>query len=756
MEFDPLQSLRLGEESLSVISELEKEPSSYLLLSAFERKIVTIPPVKPTDVVSTTDVQCMERSDFSSYWGGEVIAAPLSSLEVYTDVDVLVVGGGTSGVPAATTAAREGVRTALIEMNSRLGGTGTLGGVNAHWMSTQNGYTREIDARVAAWSLRVKDHHTTEWSWTRVNRKGEEYLWGTDGAWNIELKCQVHEEMCAESWVALLMNALLIATLTRGDQVLGVVIATRYGLYAVLGHIIIDATGDGDVAAFAGAEFTYGSARDRMTMWTSLAFHFFPGGLGNNFTTLADVSDVFDYTRFIMAARRRWEGVYEHGSYVAPRESRHILGETVLTLRDQLCLRHYPDTVAVCYRNYDLKGQSCADIVNFGVNPPNTDIEIPLRALLPKSLQNLLIAGKAFSLTHDAQAAPRMQRDLQLLGGVIGLAAAQSVKENTSLRALNVRQLQTQLVQEGNLPSRILEHRAIAEFPQLPPIIAHLTGDEQFEWLETRADEKAMEIAPVIALCCADSATVLPLLRSAFATASGKRQLLLARLLLWHRCAEGMPVVLDEVTRQLACCTALPRRVGDCDFSSSSPDQGIMPEILYLLYALTRVRQVEIMPPFIEIVTRLEQHERDYTDIRAGIFDYINTVAIAAERTGFPAFIPLLTRLSRLSEIQAASTALWRDTDYFVERQGYLWLCLSRALARCGVKEGLQRLILLLDDPPSLHRAQCASGIMPNNKSAWPNFSNILARSLPGVASNISTNLLGRGNMVKEERKDGG
>jgi hypothetical protein len=531
--------------------------------------------------------------------------------------------------------------------------------------------------------------------------------------------------MCREAGVSLFLDSLLVGALVNGDEVVGAAIATPYGPRAVLSEVTIDATGDGDIAVFGGAEYTYGNERDRQSMFTSLAFYREPGGLGNNFTSAADIEDIFDYTRFILTSRRRGGELHDHGTYVAPRETRHILGEATVSLEDQLMLRRYADTVAVLFSNWDLKGQWFADIVEFGINPPHEDIEIPLRALIPSRLERLIVAGKAFSLTHDASAAPRMQRDLILLGGAVGLAAAFAVQDGVSPRGLDIAKLQRRLVESGNLPGRVLEHSPPGP-PDLRALVSALTGDEPLEWQEMLSRERAAAVSPVVRVCLAASDEALPLLRGAFAQSDGRRRLLLARLLLWHRCADGADVVLEQVERELSVCEGLPRRVGDIDWSTGSPEQAIQPEVIFLINSLVRVADRRILGVMETLVGRLERADRDYRDIRAGIYDYIRTVAVAAERLTWPEFVPLLTRLSDLPEVRESVFPRGFELDHFRERRAYLVLYLARALARCGQKEGLIRLADLLADARAVIRRSAYQELrdmtsveLPLSKDQW-------------------------------------
>jgi flavin-dependent dehydrogenase len=703
--FDAATALALGEEFGRAIARGDARADHCHRLGPTGREELSLPDhfeAAPTGSSDRAPLSLAARSAFAEYWAGEVVPTSLANLAVLTEVDVAVIGGGTSGAPAAYTAAREDVAVAVMEMNSRLGGTGTLGAICEHWMSTPNAFNDEVDRRVEQWEDRLRfPIEARRWETHRRRSSGERYLWGGDGHWSVELKAHVLEEMCREAGASVYFDSLLIGTLVEGDAVVGAVVATPYGPRAVLANVTVDATGDGDVAAFAGAEYVYGNARDRQTMFTALAFYRTPGGIGNNHIVPADIEDVFDYTRFILTSRRRGKGLHDHGTYVAPRETRHIVGEATVSLEDQLLLTSYPDTVAVLFSNWDMKGQWFADIVEFGINPPHEDIEIPYRALLPQRLEQLLIAGKAFSLTHDACAAPRMQRDLILLGGAVGLAAAFAIENDVSPRQLDVAALQRRLVESGNLYARILEY-APSPAADLPALVAGLTGDEPLEWQEMLAEEKATSVSPIIRLCCAEPSETVPLLRQAFRESSGKRQLLLARLLLWHGADDGADVVVAEADRQLASCTGPPPRVGQIFWSTGSPEQAIQPETIFLVNNLVRVGDRRVLRVLQTLVDRIDEGERDYTDIRAGIYDYVRAVAVAAERLTWPEFVPLLERLSNLPEIKDAVFPRGLNLDYFRERRSYLVLYLARALARCGRKDGLLRLADLLAEPRAL------------------------------------------------------
>ncbi|MDQ3700578.1 MAG: FAD-dependent oxidoreductase, partial [Chloroflexota bacterium] len=321
------------------------------------------------------------------------VREPDSDVPVLAEVDVLVVGGGTSGATAAAVAAEQGARTAVLELNSGLGGTGTVGGVDSYWYGRRVGFTATVDRYyedVAA-SLRQPSAAGRRETDREASRK-----------WNIEAKMHGLLRWTLDAGAEPFFRTTIVGALVEPGRdggrpsVRGVLAATPDGLRAILAKVTVDASGDADVAAFAGAETVYGSARDRLPLWYSLAQFVRPGVTRNNFTSSVDVSNVHDYTRAILAGRRRGE-CHDHGTYVAPRETRHIVGGVTLTLTDQLTFKRFPDTIAVCFSNSDIKGKSAAEWVLWGLLPPNVESEIPYRAVVPHDLDGVLVCGKAMS-----------------------------------------------------------------------------------------------------------------------------------------------------------------------------------------------------------------------------------------------------------------------------------------------------------------------------------------------------------------------
>ncbi|MGZ4161532.1 MAG: FAD-dependent oxidoreductase, partial [Neobacillus sp.] len=450
---------------------------------------------------------------------------PAQEIFLSKKADVLVSGAGSSGGSAAIVSAQEGMNTILVDLNPGLGGTGTFGGVDSYWFGKRHGYAGKITKRV----------HDIQ---KRMKYKGHK--------WNIEAKKYALLETAERLGIEMLFNTITFGAIMKGTRVCGCITATKWGVCSIIADCVIDATGDGDLAAFAGAEFVYGSVRDNVVMWYSLAQYNTPGKLQNNFTSMVNVSDVRDYTRAILAGRRRWsndvDGCHDHGIYVAPRESRHIVGDVVMNMSDQLLQRSWPDVINIHFSNHDMKGISEANWLHNGLIPPNLEIEIPFRMLLPKGLDGIIVVGKAISATHDALPAIRMQSDLENLGGIAALAAAMAVKENKYPRQLDCRLIQERIVKEGLMPETILTRKlATIHYTdeELMTLINSIEVDEPlYEYSNMRMNEIYQKRIPFVEICTAGK-RIIPYLKKAYEDSEGIRKVRIAQALAIYESTVG-------------------------------------------------------------------------------------------------------------------------------------------------------------------------------------------------------------------------
>ena len=622
-----------------------------------------------------------------------------TAVPVFRDVDVLVVGGGTSGATAGAVAAREGVKVVLLEMNPGLGGTGTIAGVDSYWFGRRVGFA----ARVAA---KVKEVHE------RIRYTPEK---SNTPRWNIEAKMFALLGEAEQAGGEVLFNSIVTGAIVEGHQVRGAVVATRYGPRAVLSKILVDATGDGDVAAFAGAEFIHCSAMDHVGMWHTLAQFTNPGRNTNHFTSSVEVSNVVDCTRVVLADRRRGNNCHDHGVYLAARETRHILGDALVTLTDIYRHRRWQDVVNLHYSNSDMKGKTTSQWFLVGLIAPNFETEIPYRALLPKGLENILIVGKAFSTTHDALAGIRQQADLENLGGVAALAAAKAVKEGKTPRRIDIAELQQRLIKEGVLPAETLKRK-------LKP--RRYSGAELRRWVDellaarpllAYQDHPMFEVfrerIPFAEVCTAGPRAV-PILEAALQVARGDARMVVAQALAVCGSQAGVPTLIDRIEQMLAGLKKVPPRVTRVLYIQKPPDQGAMPEVCYLLYSLGMARDPRALAVWSRVTEILDPREEDFRDTLLGTFHYVDAICFGAERLGDPRAIPILEKLHGFPALHGQVSRSGFQPDYFPERQAMCELAIGKALSRCGSARGYAIVISYLDDNRGMLAEQAHSHLL--------------------------------------------
>ena len=694
---DPFKAAALGEQFSELVNDLTfNQPCSRQTIAQQLNEDISFEMKIPVDL--------LDRNVNYQF-------VPEQEIFLSKTAGVLVAGGGSSGASAAIVSAQEGINTILVDMNPGLGGTGTFGGVDSYWFGKRHGYAERITKLV----------HDVQ---KRIRYKGHK--------WNIEAKKFALLETADRLGIDLLFNTLTFGAITKGTKVCGGLVATKWGAGTILSDCVIDATGDGDLAAFAGAEFEYGSVRDNVVMWYSLAQYKEPGKLQNNFTSMVNVSDIQDYTRAILAGRRRWsadvDGCHDHGIYVAPRESRHIIGDVVMTMSDQLLHRSWEDCINIHFSNHDMKGISEANWLNAGLIPPNLEIEIPYRMLLPKGIEGILVVGKAVSATHDALPAIRMQSDLENLGGIAALAAAMAVKEKQDPRYIDYKLLQERIVKQGLLPESILTRKMESiqyTDEELKRLVDSIEVDEPlYEYSNMRMNEIYQKRIPFVEICTAGE-RIIPFLEQAYVEADGIRKVRLAQALAMCGSNSGVPTLIFEIMAMLQ-GEQLPKRTADILYVTMPPDHGAMSDACYLLYSLGLTRDKRSIKVWQRVADLLQPSEEDFKDTMWGIFYYIHSLCIGAERLGNVDAVPVLKQLLQIPYLNNQHCYDGHQADFFLERRALLELAIGRALARCGSSKGYEILITYLDDVRSLLSRQAYTELkrlstlsLHKDKQAW-------------------------------------
>lgn len=183
------------------------------------------------------------------------------------DVDVLVVGGGAAGVGAAIAAARGGARTMLLESAGMFGGTWTMGLQNHvtsfhdHGKIVIRGIPLEIMKRLHAAGdgedPEIKFRESFKNWWVCFDTEGLKYLL---------------DVMIAEAGVIPLLHTFATGAVVKDGRICGVSVVSKSGSQTISAKVVIDCTGDADIAHYAGAETAKGRADGKMQPVTTTFF----------------------------------------------------------------------------------------------------------------------------------------------------------------------------------------------------------------------------------------------------------------------------------------------------------------------------------------------------------------------------------------------------------------------------------------------------------------------------------------------------
>ncbi len=412
-------------------------------------------------------------------------------------VDVFVAGGGPAGVAAAVAAARQGVRVFLAERNVCFGGMGTAGmlpvfmpfGDGVHLLAAGIG----SDVLKA---LGVPENHPTNHSVTI----------------QAEVLKRVYDDLVVQAGVDFTFQTELIAVEREEGRMSAAILASKSGLFAVQAEMFIDATGDGDLAAWAGAPFEKGDDQGRMmagtlcSLWADIdwkrvyeggripdqsrlpeaiqdgvftlddrhlpgMFQIGPttggGNIGHTFGL--DGTDERSLTQALLWARKsllQYEHYYKKylkgfervqlvatASQLGVRESRRILGDYVLSLDDFQRRAVFEDEIGRFSYPVDIHAPQPGEKAFKEYERDFTTLRyskgesygIPYRTLLPRGLNNVLVAGRCISTDRAVQSSIRVMPGCFITGQAAGVAAALAVQKKTDTRRVPIAELQKRL-----------------------------------------------------------------------------------------------------------------------------------------------------------------------------------------------------------------------------------------------------------------------------------------------------------------------
>lgn len=524
--------------------------------------------------------------------------------------DVIVAGGGTAGVAAAIAVARQGLRVLLIERFDGPGGLSTLGRICNHYNGNRVGLAAEVDLEAAACS-------------------GKSGFTAFDGSWQVEAKRHALLNMATSAGVELRFNCETVATLCRGRRVCGVTAVDASGVRHYRAEVVIDATGNADVAAAAGADCEF--LDDEPALQGAGVPALIPGEENSNSDfTFADDRDILDINRVLTLASKIFKEHFDAGSMVDTRERRRIRAVFNLTPADAFAGRSYPDCIVRCRSCFDTHGFTTDGFFELIVPDRHPMyVELPYRALLPEKLDGLLVAGLGIGAHRDAMPFVRMQPDVLNQGYAAGLAAAFAVKSGVLPREIDVKVLQRQLVDAAILPCEFLQRNCgIPHYDPLPL--------------------DAPNLPECVASVFLDPARYLNELRQRFASSGNLRY---AQLLALLDDESGAQTLADEVGK-----TPFSSDVPGWNYTGMGQMGRCMSRIDSILQSLSRLKA-----PFARKAVRLRLDELTADSA----FSHFRSIGLYLQRHPDPEAVPKLEKLySALERIAVPEPAAPLDTAY--------------------------------------------------------------------------------------------
>ena len=436
-----------------------------------------------------------------------VISEQARETPVHGEYEVVVLGGGPAGIAAATAAARSGRSTVLVERYGFLGGAGTAAGlsnfcglhanVRGEHRQVVRGIASEIQDRLRALSG-LNEPHTILGN--RIQAQ----------AYDISAYKIAADELLASAGAKILFHALGAGVaMQSGHRIDALLFESKSGRRAIRGRWFIDASGDADLATWAGVRCDVGDANGNM-LYPSTMFRINgvdPGQAANAWDSITrrmdeaeragrrfprkgvilrpqknpiewranvtqvrnadgtavsgidleqlsygeiegrrQVKEMFEFIRSAPGFERSY--IVEIAPQLGIRETRRIAGEYTLTEADILGCADFGDTIGV--QGWPVE-QHAEGRVDWRFQQPGTRgyNQLPYRMIVPRGVDNLLVAGRCASMTHDGQSAARVSGPCFIMGQAAGVAASLALASECTANAVDVSALQRKLAAEG-------------------------------------------------------------------------------------------------------------------------------------------------------------------------------------------------------------------------------------------------------------------------------------------------------------------
>lgn len=396
------------------------------------------------------------------------IIEPEREIPVIENPDLLVVGGGPAGIAAALSASRCGLKTLIVERCNHLGGLWT-GGLVLPLLSTHAvnrmgekqkvifGIAEEMTLGLRDMGMLIREENPV------IDPEGAKYLF---------------DRMVEDDGIQVLFHCWASNVIVSDHRISAVMIESKSGRLAIQPKFVIDATGDGDIFAAAGEDFTNLPYHIGLVHRMGNIDRLDPAVVKKLGKELGDPTpipgvhwvnmrgedgsdglDIVTLSRLTMEGRRAiWEKVrkikqtpgcediflLDTASQTGVRVTRILKGQYELTLDDSFTFKKFPDVIGVCgaWREMSYQG----GIVPRAERPL---WQIPLRSLIPLKTANLAVAGRCFSYEKDLAEDARIIGAALLTGQAAGAAAAVCLRKNISVQEADAREVQKILLDQN-------------------------------------------------------------------------------------------------------------------------------------------------------------------------------------------------------------------------------------------------------------------------------------------------------------------
>ena len=418
--------------------------------------------------------------------------------------DVLVIGSGSAGATAAIAAAREGASVTLVERYGFMGGTSTavLDTFCGFYVRTgsDDGPERKVVGGIPDEIVNELESRNKA-----ILRRSTYWRAGKVITYCPHTLKVIWEQLAQDSGVRLLYHTFVVDAILEGDRVAGVIAATKGGMIRLEADLVIDASGDADVAFYAGVpcetsadhpvqaltttfrlanvdvDRALQTSQDEMhaLMEQAIASGAYdlsraggsvfptplPGVIGTNIVRMYGIDptdpaqlteaeiggrqQAMEYTRFLCEQMPGYEHAYLAGlsTQCGIRESRRIFGEYRLTRQDVVETRRFEDAIAQC--GWPVEDHAGGGMAHVEYLDEDQTYDIPFRCLIPQGVDGLLVAGRCLSADHDAHASVRVMAQCMAMGQAAGVAAAIAARQSIGGRDVSITGLQTRLREMG-------------------------------------------------------------------------------------------------------------------------------------------------------------------------------------------------------------------------------------------------------------------------------------------------------------------